>query len=953
MKLLTARVRHYRIVRDSGLLRFDSPSGLAILAAPNESGKSTLIEAIHTCLFVAHRTGGEGFLGSIRTKPGTGEHPEVELSFEAGGGKYSLRKVFKGGRTSVAELTLPSGTMLTGEDAERKLAELTGHAPGNAAGREQAWAHLWVWQGTAGDDPLGESLPKDRLDQRLAREGAGGVLRSETDSRVMAQVEELWEQVYTANNRVKVASELHRAAESLAEARNRQAQATAELSRMEADIVAKEDVLRRLEEARIGLERVEPEWERNQQQVATLGDLRQQHAEAQWKLESAATALASLVRADRDIVEKQDQAAALRLALEPAEREVQDLMEQVRASEARQKELSADTKRLAEIEEAARLKRELAQACAELLDREKNLVRLEALQADAETLGAEMAGLEEQLAGLPPVDDRALGRLQDLEKRWLLAEASLKAMALELEVVRADRAVSLSGTPVAPGTTALVTSKSELTVGDGVVIRLSPGGADTLAQTGQEVERARCALAEALGKCQVESLAIAARVREQRAELEARLAGARRQHKALGVEKLAQDLGEARKLKAASQAEKERRLALAPGCAIPAGNEEIAGWLQASKDEERRAQAASHQVNHEFQVVTDRVTLTRERWGTAKEALNKNQAKLLDLTGGISELLGQHGDTEQRRRLLGEAQALHLGMGTVVQTLQDQIAALNPETLEGTTNRLKRSREQLAGQLDEANRKKAELDGKLSAFLSTDPRADVVAGEQRVRVLEAEHRSKQVRAAGIQLLREEFQRAAHEVGQEVVRPLLERVNRLVRIVYGHGAELQIAETGENLGGLHLRRPDRGLHAFSELSTGTREQVAGIFRLALAELLAADHDGCLPMVLDDSFVNADPERMQRLHALLDAAASSGLQVILVTCDPLAHTTLGAQQVDLSAVSRNLQPGVYAVSSGPGGDSPDQAGSDGDNDANTIAMSSVPGVGGRRRKRGDSA
>lgn len=953
MKLLTARVRHYRIVRDSGLLRLDSPSGLALLAAPNESGKSTLIEAIHTCLFVAHRTGGEGFLGSIRPKPGTGEHPEVELSFEAGGGKYSLRKVFKGGRTSVAELTQPGGAVLTGEEAERKLAELTGHAPGNAAGREQAWAHLWVWQGTAGDDPLGESLPKDRLDQRLAREGAGGVLRSETDSRVMAQVEELWGQVYTANNRVKVTSELHKAAESLAEARNRQAQATAELSRMEADIVAKEDVLRRLEEARVGLERVEPEWQRNLQQVATLGDLRQQHVEAERKLETAAQALASLVRADRDIIEKQAQAEALRSALEPAERAVQAMMEEVRASEARQKELSAETKRLAEIEETARLKRELAQACAELLEREKNLARLEALQAEAETLDAEIAGIEEQLARLPPVDDRTLGRLQDLEKRCLLAEASLKAMALELEVVRADQTVSLSGTLVAPGTTALVTCGSELMVGDGVVIRLSPGGADTLAQTGQEVERARCALAEALGKCQVESLAIAGRVREQRAELEAKLAGARRQHQSLGVEKLSHELGEARKLKAASQAEKDRRLAMAPGCAIPAGNEEIVAWLQASKEDERRAQSARDQVNHEFQAVTDRVTSTREKWGTAKEALNKNHAKLLDLTGGIAQLVGLHGDTDQRRQLLGDAQALQLGMGTIVQTLKDQIAALNPESLEAGTNRLKRSREQLTRQLDEAHRQKAELDGKLSAFPSTDPRADLMAWEQRVRVLDAEHRSKQVRAAGIQSLKEEFQRAAHEVGQEVVRPLLERVNRLVRIVYGHGAELQIAETGESLGGLHLRRPDRGVHAFTELSAGTREQVAGIFRLALAELLAADHDGCLPMVLDDSFVNADPERMQRLHALLDAAAASGLQVILVTCDPLAHTTLGAQQVDLSGVSRNLQPGVYTVTNGPGGDSPDQVGEDGENDANTIAMSSAPTVASRRRKRGDNA
>jgi len=180
--------------------------------------------------------------------------------------------------------------------------------------------------------------------------------------------------------------------------------------------------------------------------------------------------------------------------------------------------------------------------------------------------------------------------------------------------------------------------------------------------------------------------------------------------------------------------------------------------------------------------------------------------------------------------------------------------------------------------------------------------------------------------------------------------LLERVNRLARIVFGHGAELRVTSTGESLGGLALYRPERGLHPFADLSAGTREQVAGIFRLALAGLLAADHDGCLPIVLDDSFVNADPGRLGRMHAMLDAAASDGLQVILITCDPSTHATLGARQIDLTGITRNLAvQGTVSAVAGNLSEEPENA--DGDNDGNTIAMSALPGVANRRAKKGD--
>jgi uncharacterized protein YhaN len=87
--------------------------------------------------------------------------------------------------------------------------------------------------------------------------------------------------------------------------------------------------------------------------------------------------------------------------------------------------------------------------------------------------------------------------------------------------------------------------------------------------------------------------------------------------------------------------------------------------------------------------------------------------------------------------------------------------------------------------------------------------------------------------------------------------------------------------------------------FAALSGGAREQVAAAMRLAMAEVLAAGHDGCLPLVFDDAFAHSDPARIQSLLRMLDLAARRGLQVIVLTCTPADYAGLGARMVALGA------------------------------------------------------
>jgi hypothetical protein len=99
----------------------------------------------------------------------------------------------------------------------------------------------------------------------------------------------------------------------------------------------------------------------------------------------------------------------------------------------------------------------------------------------------------------------------------------------------------------------------------------------------------------------------------------------------------------------------------------------------------------------------------------------------------------------------------------------------------------------------------------------------------------------------------------------------------------------------------LIRPDGALGAcdFETLSGGTCEQVAAAVRLAMAELLAQAHDGSLPVVFDDAFGYADPERVRALQRMLELGASRGLQIIALTCNAADYAGFATKEITLGS------------------------------------------------------
>ena len=78
----------------------------------------------------------------------------------------------------------------------------------------------------------------------------------------------------------------------------------------------------------------------------------------------------------------------------------------------------------------------------------------------------------------------------------------------------------------------------------------------------------------------------------------------------------------------------------------------------------------------------------------------------------------------------------------------------------------------------------------------------------------------------------------------------------------------------------------------------REQLTAALRLSMADVLKEANDGCLPLVFDDAFANSDPARIDSIKKMLNTAVDRGLQVILLTCDPMAYGSFGEKVWDLA-------------------------------------------------------
>ena len=200
-------------------------------------------------------------------------------------------------------------------------------------------------------------------------------------------------------------------------------------------------------------------------------------------------------------------------------------------------------------------------------------------------------------------------------------------------------------------------------------------------------------------------------------------------------------------------------------------------------------------------------------------------------------------------------------------------------------NATKRAIEQIESNTMDQNTLRISLDLRGEQGLHTDRDE----AQDRLRHVEREHEGTKARAEAVRLLHETFAKHRQQARQRYVEPFKARIDQLGRIVFGSTFAVEL---NDDLG-IARRTLDGITLDTDQLSTGAREQLGVLSRLACAAIVSVD-DGGAPVMIDDALGWSDPQRLQSMGAAI-AAAGKQCQVIVLTCTPGRYSNVGQAQI----------------------------------------------------------
>ena len=948
MRILSVTVKNVRMHEDL-TVSFDRERTVVI--GPNESGKSTLVDAIERVLCYPYRSTADN-LDGLKPRAGGGP-PEVSLEFERHGQRYVIHKIFKGPQAT-ARLTDPNGTVKTGADAEERLRELLGFDHTQSRGPFGGWSHLWARQGEAGDDPtdkkaLGEAAKA--LDARLKSMTGSNLAESQQDTATGDRIAKEHHANFTPKDKVMAGSRLGVATAELAKARDTAAEAAARLAELEAaaDAVDHEDAL--IQEGKTTLAEAENRLGEIRKTLAEIESLEKTLAGEEAAAAAAAAAHATLQEGDIAIEGVESTIETSSAAIAPREHHIAELLEHEKILETDVAACLAGIDNDNESLRRVTAEEELVRAVARVFALETSRVDFEATLEKIKTLEEAIAAIDESLAQLPAIDQAAVEELESLDRQLEVTQGKLAASATRVEVLRASVAVAVDGQPLTTGETRLVTDPAKVTIGDGTSLRVSPGSGESMLELREAVSQIRQSLATGLDSLGLKTIA------EARPTLEKRVAAEAARNR--DEEKIAELDGDGVRAHLAAviaertslEADIERKKPVE--FERPTDPAAVTEALHLLKTQRGQAEEALRAVRARYDLVRSELDATRQNRKDREADLVAERQALRDLQIEKTALEAVHGTDRKAElaALAADQAAKETAARKTSQTLED----LAPDTVRMEQERYENTLKVTTDAINAAAVRRASAETILTSGGTTDPHGDKAAAEARHETARRQHAEIEQRAQAVRLLRDLFDKRRQEMADFVAAPLCEKVREYLDSLFGPGNQVSITKANEQFADLAVARPAAGglEFAFNVLSGGTREQVAATWRLAMAEVLAAGDGGdaspadpCLPMVFDDAFVNSDPERIEAVQRVLYLASRRGLQIIVLSCNPKEYTNFAAKRVDLPP-PKHAAAGVPATvaAAAPAGDA--GVDDDGDDPDNSPASSASPG----QRPEGD--
>lgn len=874
MKIVSLELDNFRRFRRP--LRLDGFSnGLNVVVEPNETGKSTLLEALRAALFIRHSARTE--LTRSYCPIGDDVGPRVAVEFEVAGERWRVEKQFL--RSARVQLSGPRGRFES-DAAEEQLQTLLGFERGNNRGTDPdtrgSLGLLWVEQASALNVDAPNRLVRNNV--RTALEGeVGAITGGRRFEVVRARVEGAYAELRTGRQ--------GRSTGRLAAAETRLNAAREHREGVEALARAHEATLNELEEARAARRRTERELG-DDEQAALRDRLARDLKLGESAAERLATAQARFDAADGTVERIAERVAAIMAAEATAEQAGAAYAEAQAAFEQHGDQRDAAVERESDAREHLARARDARTAAEAAVSAARATVarreRWAALTRARERLTS-LDALELETAELQRVADRAidpeeLDRLAGLEKAVLKAQAAVSAGAVRLEFISRDGTpITVDGEP-APDTPSEITAATVIEVGRHATVRIFPPATGSAAAG---LKAAEGALATELARHDLSTYAGAVTRSQDARSAATQVKGLQRQIATLCVADPAIGL-------AAGSAALRALLstaALEPIDEVPSLDLAALESDQTRCSEAERAAVGRHNaaVEQLRSVEEEARKLELERAGAGRDLANartqlaslgqvSSKADLeIELAAAKEELAERVRDRVAAEQATGafDLERLKLRIGNI------------DKSIAGAGERRMGLIEKIAGL--EATIASEGAKGLASAVDAA--REEEAAAEQAAARLTAE-------ADALELLRSTLREAQEAASRTFLGPVTKRAVQYVRRILPD-CDVTFSEefglTSIARGGIS--------EGCGDLSRGTQEQLAVLTRLAFADLLL-DRGEPVSLILDDPLVYSDDARLEVMTDILTRAAER-MQVILLTCRERAFRHVEGTRVMLAA------------------------------------------------------
>lgn len=272
-----------------------------------------------------------------------------------------------------------------------------------------------------------------------------------------------------------------------------------------------------------------------------------------------------------------------------------------------------------------------------------------------------------------------------------------------------------------------------------------------------------------------------------------------------------------------------------------------------------------------------------------------------ELTSAISrqsQVFRKHGSVENQENKLTSAEAEFKKRNAEYNKIEQR----HEEMEKGPINKIKRLERQIKNQEQIIAQQRTAIDqlrGAIGADSLEGTYSELTKAESEIEALAERLERDEIRSKSFKLLKETLDAQYRSALSAVIGPIQDEVKRALSYVTGFLHE--DVELNEYL--FPNRLAERGIEAaqleFSDGSSGLKEVLTLCVRLSVAKHLSEKESQCL--ILDDPFVHVSSDRSNRMIELINEAIDEyGLQVIVLTHRQMEFAGFAGKMIDIQSV-----------------------------------------------------